>query len=68
MELHSIIRSRVPRPAYFRVDWNPIHYNCREDNGSLKPVPPGTTRRALYCGDCTAEHCLWVMDIPELEV
>ena len=40
------------------------HYNCREANGTMKPLPPGQTRQALFCPDCThaprhGPHCLF---------
>lgn len=55
---HAILRSKPLRVWWFRVQWKKIDYACREPNGSLKPVPVGTTRRELYCGQCKATKCL----------
>lgn len=56
---HAFLRTKPSRVWWFRVLWNKIEYACREGNGSLKPVPPGTTREQLYCGQCTAAKCLF---------
>lgn len=55
---YAILRSKPSRAWWFRVLWKRIDYACREANGSLKPVPPGTTRKKLYCGQCRAQKCL----------
>lgn len=63
--LHHVIRNhRVTKSKRFRVHWNPIEYACRDATGSLLPVPPGTTRRKLYCGQCRAEKCLFSGAVP----
>lgn len=56
---HAILKTRTSRAHWFRVCWTRIDYACREANGSLKPVPPGTTRRKLYCRHCKAANCLF---------
>lgn len=56
---HAICKSRASQPHYFRVQWKPIQYACREDDGSLKPVPVGMTREMLYCHHCTTPKCLF---------
>jgi hypothetical protein len=56
---YAILRSKPSKVWWFRVLWNKIDYACREDNGSLKPVPPGTTRKQLYCGQCRATKCFF---------
>lgn len=61
---HVIRNQRVTKPKYFRVHWAPIEYACRDTNGSLLPVPPGTTRRKLYCGQCQASRCLFSGAVP----
>ena len=61
---HAICKQRTTKVNYFRVHWNPIEYACRDANGSLLPVPPGTTRRRLYCGQCRAEKCLFSGAVP----
>lgn len=57
---HVILKSRTSRPNRFRTLWEPIEYACRiTATGSLRPVPPGTTRERLYCGQCKAAKCLF---------
>lgn len=56
---HAILRSRTTQVPWLRNHWIRIEYACREADGSLKPVPPGTTRRELYCRQCKAVKCLF---------
>ncbi len=45
-------------PLQFRLQYTPRPYACEDpDTGSLRPVPPGTTRRELYCVRCEARRC-----------
>lgn len=62
---HALYKTRVLRPHWFRVCWERIEYACREPNGSLKPVPTGTTREQLYCGQCRAKKCLFTGKKPQ---
>jgi hypothetical protein len=57
----SLAKPRVSRPGHYRVLYTPQGYGCMEyPSGSLKPVPPGSTRRSLgYCDGCQADHCLF---------
>jgi len=45
----------------WRVFYRPQGYGCMEyPGGSLKPVPPGETRKSLgYCAQCQADVCLF---------
>lgn len=53
------LKISLSRVWWFRIQWDRIEYACRESNGSLKPVPVGTTRKKLYCGQCRASKCLF---------
>lgn len=44
----------------WRLLFTPQGYGCMDATGSLKPVPPGSTRRSLgYCDQCRADVCLF---------
>jgi len=40
-----------------------IVYACRDEWDSLRPVPPGATRREYYCPYCQAERCLFTGEL-----
>jgi len=44
-----------------RTHYTNLHYACQDDRTfHLKPVPPGKTRKELYCDDCPSlELCLF---------
>ena len=65
---HGILNRRTTQSRAFRVDWIRIDYACREANGSLKPVPPGATRKKLYCGQCQVGKCLFTNAMPAHQV
>lgn len=40
-------------------NYQPRDYPCRDTaTGSLRPVPPGTTRAATFCARCRVERCI----------